>query len=249
MPSKYCVYLTTYSGSLLPPFYIGSTIVSKINKGYRGSPSSVEFKHIWRREKIHNPHLFKTKIICTFDTREAAAKKESYLQQKLNVHINPLYINKAIWRNGHLNYKGLPSPEAYKRAADKRRGVKHGPHSDIVKRKISLTKKNQKVIHSKEYREKMSIACSGRNVSQVTREKLSKVNKGRKQTAQHIRNNALATSKYVYRIHHPSGFIEDIILIREWCQQRGISVESFKSTVRGWGKYKEFKVEMITRAK
>ena len=30
----YCVYLTIYTGNKLPPFYIGSTSLKKINKGY-----------------------------------------------------------------------------------------------------------------------------------------------------------------------------------------------------------------------
>ncbi len=29
----YCVYLTTYSGDKLPPYYIGSTSIAKISNG------------------------------------------------------------------------------------------------------------------------------------------------------------------------------------------------------------------------
>lgn len=94
MTSKlYCVYLTTYIGNKLPMFYIGHTSVENINNGYRGSVASRRYHKIWRQELFNNPHLFKTKILCTFDTKKEAAQKESSLQQKLNVVPHPMYIN------------------------------------------------------------------------------------------------------------------------------------------------------------
>ena len=36
----FVLYLTTYSGNRLPPFYVGSTSSSKIARGYHGSVSS-----------------------------------------------------------------------------------------------------------------------------------------------------------------------------------------------------------------
>lgn len=59
MNNNYCVYLTIYSGSKLPPFYIGSGTLDKIlNKGYRGSVTSKQFKKIWSQELkfYHNPY-------------------------------------------------------------------------------------------------------------------------------------------------------------------------------------------------
>jgi hypothetical protein len=38
----YCVYLTIYKGNNLPPFYIGSTSIDKIDGGYHGSVMSEE---------------------------------------------------------------------------------------------------------------------------------------------------------------------------------------------------------------
>lgn len=92
--NKYCVYLTIYKGNKLPPFYIGSTSIDKINSGYYGSVSSIEYKKLWKSEKSKHPELFKVIIISTFETRKQATEKENIIQRKLNVIYNPLYINK-----------------------------------------------------------------------------------------------------------------------------------------------------------
>lgn len=47
MSKTYCTYVTFYSGNKLPPFYIGSTSVDKIEKGYRGSVKSKRWKQIY----------------------------------------------------------------------------------------------------------------------------------------------------------------------------------------------------------
>lgn len=66
---EYCTYLTLYSGNKLPPFYIGSTHVKNINKGYKGSVGSKNFGDIWKTELKENPELFKTKIISYHITK------------------------------------------------------------------------------------------------------------------------------------------------------------------------------------
>lgn len=91
----YCVYLTTYSGSKLPPFYIGSSNVDRIQKGYRGSVMSQKFSAIWKSELKSNPKLFKTYIISKHTTREEALFKENLLQKKLNVIKSCMYINES----------------------------------------------------------------------------------------------------------------------------------------------------------
>ena len=48
----YCVYLTVYSGNLLPMFYIGSSSVKKIQNGYCGSISSKKYKNVFGGVKI-----------------------------------------------------------------------------------------------------------------------------------------------------------------------------------------------------
>ena len=66
MPTNiYCTYLTIYKGNKLPPFYIGSTSVDKINTGYHGTVSSKKYKDIYKQELITNPQIFKTKILTT----------------------------------------------------------------------------------------------------------------------------------------------------------------------------------------
>jgi hypothetical protein len=93
--SIYCVYLTTYKGSKLPPFYIGSSSVEKVNNGYHGSVCSIEYKSIWKQELIENPQLFETKIISTHDDRKEATLREREFQKKVDAVKSPLYINKS----------------------------------------------------------------------------------------------------------------------------------------------------------
>jgi hypothetical protein len=92
----YCVYLTVYRGSLLPPFYIGYSSVDKVENGYNGSVSSKTFKEAWALERKQNRHLFSTKIIKTFESSSAAREYEEKVQRHLKVHKNPLYINMSI---------------------------------------------------------------------------------------------------------------------------------------------------------
>ena len=91
----YCVYLTTYSGKLLPPFYIGSSSVKKVRKGYHGTVNSRRYKTVYRNELKSNPHLFKTKIISLQPTRNAALQRELEIQKSLKVVNSPLYFNES----------------------------------------------------------------------------------------------------------------------------------------------------------
>jgi hypothetical protein len=40
----FCVYVTFYRGNKLPPFYIGSTYLENMNRGYKGSPRSKKYE-------------------------------------------------------------------------------------------------------------------------------------------------------------------------------------------------------------
>lgn len=91
----YCTYLTIYRGNKLPPFYIGSSTIEKINNGYHGSVKSKTYKAIWETELKYNLSKFKTIIISTHLTRIEALTKENSLQVKLQAHKNSMYINKA----------------------------------------------------------------------------------------------------------------------------------------------------------
>ena len=92
---KFCTYLTKYSGNKLPPFYIGSTTIEKIESGYKGSVLSQEYGSVFEEETKSSPHLFKTIILTTHETREQAYKKEHFFHRMLNVVSNELYMNKS----------------------------------------------------------------------------------------------------------------------------------------------------------
>jgi len=99
----YCTYITVYRGNKLPPFYIGSTLIHKIHKGYRGSVRSKSYQEIWETELKNNPHLFNTRILTHHATHEEALTREATFQTKLSVINNPLYINLSIAKRGFGN--------------------------------------------------------------------------------------------------------------------------------------------------
>jgi len=102
----YCVYLTVYTGKLLPMFYIGSSSIEKVKSGYHGSISSKKYKKIYLKEKKENPSFFKTHIISQHNTRCQATDKEYKLQKQLSVAISPLYINEC-YASKHFGQRNL----------------------------------------------------------------------------------------------------------------------------------------------
>jgi hypothetical protein len=154
MSSKniYCVYLTTYRGNKLPPFYIGKTNVYKIEHGYRGSVSSNQYKSIWLSEL--KTHLFKTIILKRFDNKYESSEYEIKLLRHFNAHKNPMYINLCIGgisfnldeslqnKTHHFN-----SSEFQKKNNETR--LKSGKHQFLdhsFQREMSLRAKKKKVI-------------------------------------------------------------------------------------------------------
>jgi hypothetical protein len=95
MSTIYCTYLTIYRGHRLPPFYIGSSTVQRVESDYRGSVLSKKYKETWKHELKKHPELFKTKIISLHETSKEAREKELKLQKALNVVESTLYINQA----------------------------------------------------------------------------------------------------------------------------------------------------------
>jgi len=142
----YCVYLTIYYGNKFPMFYVGSSSIEKIEKGYKGSVSSKKYKTIWKQELKENPHLFKVKIISYHHDRKLATIKENYFHKKLNVVKSPLYINQSNAIPDGIYGESLV-------------GNKHSCYgkkkfmSDETKRKISESKKG--VLKSEETKQKM----------------------------------------------------------------------------------------------
>ena len=91
---QFCVYHTVYSGTLLPPNYIGSSSVYKVlNENYHGSVKSKKYKTIWESELKEHPELFQTTIISYHDTRLDALWKELQIQKIFNIVKNELFIN------------------------------------------------------------------------------------------------------------------------------------------------------------
>jgi hypothetical protein len=93
---KYVVYLTEYKGDKLPPFYIGSTSLEKINSGYKGSVKSKKWKGIYEREIRENPALFYLSIISEHESREDALREERKIQIERDVIKSNLYFNESI---------------------------------------------------------------------------------------------------------------------------------------------------------
>ena len=93
---KYCTYITMYSGELLPKWYIGSSTIEKIKKGYNGSVCSKRYKEIYKEEQRNNKHLFKTRILSVHNTRQDAVVEELRLQKLHNVVKNKKYFNESF---------------------------------------------------------------------------------------------------------------------------------------------------------
>lgn len=144
---KHCVYLLIYKGNKLPPFYIGSGILSKIEKGYKGSVKSKLYKETFKNELYHNPHLFEIKIIKKYYSRKMAYYKEKILQTRLNVVKSSLYMNMSIAKDFGwfgMNTSGKNSPVYGKR----------WKNSQKYSEKISSIQK--RLWRNPEYRNKMS---------------------------------------------------------------------------------------------
>lgn len=93
---QFCVYLTVYTGSKLPMFYIGSSSVHNVANGYFGSIASKQYKSIFKYELKYNRRLFKIHIVSLHITREDAIIKENKLQKLLNVVKSSMYFNMSI---------------------------------------------------------------------------------------------------------------------------------------------------------
>lgn len=95
MNKIFCVYLTMYAGTKLPKWYIGSSNLDKVNKGYNGSVVSVKWREIYKLEQKENKQLFKTRIISTHKTREEALIEELRVQHLHSVVHNRRYYNES----------------------------------------------------------------------------------------------------------------------------------------------------------
>ncbi|UQS94005.1 hypothetical protein ABNavy1_183 [Acinetobacter phage AB-Navy1] len=141
---KYCTYMTVYYGDLMPRRYIGSSSIDRILSGYKGSVKSAKWKTIWRNEIKNRPHLFKTRVLSVFDSRDEALNAELRLHIKYDVVKSEKYINMAIAQpNGFfgMSKSGTNLTSSHKRKisqslAGKKRG-KYKPMSALGREHIS----------------------------------------------------------------------------------------------------------------
>lgn len=139
---KYCVYITTYSGDLLPSRYIGSSSVKRIKEGYKGSVSSKKWKKTWQGELKAKPNLFSTEIIFECHTREEALAKELELQKQYDAIRSPDWVNEGYASiNGYAgrNVAGKNNP-MYGRGEQVKQWVKDNPEKVSARnRKAAIT--------------------------------------------------------------------------------------------------------------
>lgn len=178
----YCVYLTIYRGKSLPPFYIGSTSIKKIDQGYRGSVSSAKWGEVWKRELKENPTLFSTMIIPNqlAQSPTEILKLERKWQLAFDVVKNPLFVNESYAIRGFCS-----TPESARKAMEtkRRRGTNRLSPETIEKiRQKNIGAKRPPV--KEETRQKISSKHKGRTLSQEHRAKIAASNTGKKHSAE-----------------------------------------------------------------
>ena len=173
----YCTYLTVYTGNKLPPFYIGSTSIDNINKGYRGSVSSKKYMAIWKQELSSHPDIFKTIILTRHETREEAMEREVVFHEALSVARNPLYINMAH-ANGKFFTIGPLAPETKAKLSAVRTGKKRTPEHN-ARQSAAQTGKSHGP-QSPEHIAKRVAAVTGMKHSPESKANMSAAQKGKK---------------------------------------------------------------------
>lgn len=252
--NSYCVYLTIYRGNKLPPFYIGSSSIARLNKGYKGTPVSKIYKDMWLSETKQHPYKFKTVIIKTFNNRTDAALFESKIQKQLKVHSNPLYTNLGYFSHGHLVYS--MSNEERKRISQQRVGYKH---SSETRSKMSLSakgrrhKESTKLIYrdgrrkgennpqygkalSEEHKNKIRLAQKGKTCPQRGRKGRIGVNKDKILST----STKQKMSKYIWYIINPDGSTVVTEILADWCKQNNFRYDSVRPGFIKNNRYKEF---------
>lgn len=161
--NEFCTYKTTYTGTLLPPYYIGSTTVAKVNAGYNGSVDSSIYKPIYIQEQKRNKSAFSTEILSFHDTREEAFDKELELHLQYNVVESDEYMNMALARSYPYfsNYGKAHSEDHKRKMSEAQIGKKRGPMSDEHKRINSESKKG--IPKSEEHRKNISASKKGKH--------------------------------------------------------------------------------------
>lgn len=199
---RFVVYLTTYTGTLLPPKYIGSTSEDKILSGnYFGSIGSKKWKSLFIHEIKNNKHLFSVSILSYHQTRKSAFAEE------LKLHI----LNNVVKSNEYFN-ESFADSSGYI--------VKSGVDSPNYGKKFSI-----------EHRQKLSESHKGNIPSPETLIKLSKSHKGFKfteESKEKIRNNQ-PRNKSVFQLDKNGTLLNEYPSIHEAYRQTGKSVSKISS--------------------
>lgn len=153
----FCVYLTTYSGKLLPRYYVGSSSEVKISKGYRGSAASKQFRNTWTSELRYNPDLFSTEVLSKHKDRRSAVEAELKYQLDNDVIRRDDFVNKSLAiPNGFfgMDVSGSKNP-MYGRS---RTGGKHkgGENISAALRKAYLSGKHDHLKEATSYRMRLN---------------------------------------------------------------------------------------------
>ena len=190
----YCTYLTIYSGNKLPRFYIGSTSIDKIDRGYHGSVSSKKYKKIWNSELKEHPELFKTQILTTHETREEAFNEEVRYQKEHDVVNSNLYINMAI-ANKKLMCTDYNDIERNKKISNSWTEERRIKHSETMKKIWESEEYRKKQLWTEERRIKNSELAKKQWESEEARNIRSEISKKQFQTEDQKQNHVDAMKK------------------------------------------------------
>ena len=174
----YCVYITTYVGTKLPKYYVGSTSVKKIQDGYRGSVSSKRWSDIWILEIKQNPHLFNTDIVSLHETRLEALQAELDYQIENNVVVSEEWINKSLARP--LGFFGMDvSGKNNPMYGTIRKGEKHKGGENISKSLQEFFESDRSKNHRKSSSDRLKINNPSKNPETIKKIKETWVKKER----------------------------------------------------------------------
>jgi hypothetical protein len=256
----YCVYLTTYSGNKIPKYYVGSSSLSKIKSGYKGSVSSKEWKLLWNYELRFYPELFDVIIISEHSTRLEALQSELQYQLNYNVVESKDYINKSLAKpNGFfgMDVLGENNPMYGK----SRTGEKHNGGQNIsqslknfytTQKGLELKQKQSEIMlgennpmwqkhHSDEFRKNQSKRMSGKN-NPMFGKTHSKEIKNKQSERMRGENNPSCKLRKKYEV---DGIIIDNAKL--FCKENGLAYTNFITYADTGKKYKGYIIKRIMK--
>lgn len=231
MELNYCVYITTYNGTLLPKYYIGSSTVKKIETNkYFGSISSKKWKYIFKDELSNNPQLFSVKIYSYHNTRKIALEEELKLQIENNVVKSNDYMNESLATiNGMFgrDVSGANNPMFGKKREDMSK--KMIGDNNISKRKdvkLKLRKPKSKITPRKQTektKNKLKDFALNRNIEIQTKintslKKITDIKYGHSLNiliSELNKNNGVLSTKEIYKIFNDKNkkYVKNILRI------------------------------------